>query len=50
MTERELQDRTEANEASAKDHVDLARMGKEQAKKEAPGIDEHDAAGQGLSG
>lgn len=33
-----------------KDQVPYARMGDEQKKKEAPGIEEHGAAGQGLSG
>lgn len=43
------QDQSEAGRPR-KDHVPYARMDKEQQKKEAPGIDEHDAAGQGLSG
>ena len=46
------QDRTEANEPTGqgKEHAPYAQMPPREQKEKAPGIDEHDAAGQGLSG
>lgn len=49
--EREAQERTEADAPDGgKRHVPYARMEEDKRKKDAPGVEEHDAAGQGLSG
>lgn len=46
---RDPQDRTEAQDRPVP-HETYGTMDPKKAKKEAPGIEEHDAAGQGLSG
>ena len=50
MEKRDLQHRTEADERTAEDHVEYAQMDVKDRKEKAPGIDEHAAGGQGLSG
>lgn len=50
MEKRDLQDRTEADERTAEDHVPLAQAEGKEKKEKTPGPEDHSAGGQGLSG
>ena len=47
---RDPQQRTQADARTARKHAPHAQTDGKEPKERAPGIEEHDAAGQGLSG